>query len=91
MKVLGATRAQIAGIYALEYGVIGIATGLIALALGTAAAEAVMERVFAVPFDFDPAAVLITVAGGAAATLGFGLVAAWSALAARPAALLRHP
>ena len=91
MKVLGATRAQIAGIYALEYGLIGIATGLIALALGTAAAEAVTERVFAVPFDFDPAAVLITVAGGAAATLGFGLVAAWSALAARPAELLRHP
>src|SRR5208282_4877229 len=52
MKVLGATRAQIAGIYALEYGLIGVATGVIALAAGTAAAEAVTERVFAVPFDF---------------------------------------
>jgi len=91
MKVLGATRAQIAGIYALEYGFIGLATGLIALAAGTAAAQAITERVFAVAFDFDPGAVLATVLGGMIATLGFGLIAAWSALAARPAALLRYP
>lgn len=91
MKVLGATRAQIAAIYAMEYGLIGSATGLIALAAGTAAAEAVTERVFAVPFDFDAGAVLITILGGTLATLGFGLVAAWAALSARPASLLRHP
>ena len=91
MKVLGATRAQIAFVYALEYGFIGLATGLIALAAGTAGAQAVTERVFAVAFDFDPGAVLTTVLGGVVATLGFGLIAAWSALAARPAELLRHP
>jgi putative ABC transport system permease protein len=91
MKVLGATRRQIAAIYAIEYGIIGLATGLIALGAGTAAADAITQRVFAVPFDFDIAAVLTTVLGGTMATLGFGLVAAWSALAARPAELLRHP
>ena len=91
MKVLGATRAEIALIYAIEYGLLGLATGLIAIAAGTAAAEAVTERVFAVAFDFDAGAVLTTVLGGVVATLGFGLIAAWSALAARPAALLRHP
>jgi putative ABC transport system permease protein len=91
MKVLGATRAQIAFVYAIEYGFIGLATGLIALAAGTAGAEAVTERVFAVAFDFDAGAVLTTILGGMVATLGFGLIAAWSALAARPAQLLRHP
>jgi len=91
MKVLGATRAQIAGIYALEYGLIGMATGLIALVLGTAAAAVITARVFAVALDFDLGAVLTTVLGGTLATLGFGLVAAWAALAAKPAALLRHP
>lgn len=91
MKVLGATRAQIAFVYAIEYGFIGLATGLIALAAGTAGAQAVTERVFAVAFDFDAGAVLTTILGGMAATLGFGLIAAWSALAARPAQLLRHP
>ena len=90
MKVLGATRTQIVTVYALEYGVLGIATGAIALAAGTAGAYAVAWRVFDVPFVFPPGAVFATVAGGAAATLGFGLAAAWSALAARPAALLRQ-
>ncbi len=90
MKVLGATRSQIAGIYALEYGLIGGATGLIALAAGTAAAYGVSERVFAVPLVFDFGTVLATVLGGSIATLSFGLVAAWSALAARPAEQLRH-
>ncbi|MGB8365851.1 MAG: ABC transporter permease [Rhizomicrobium sp.] len=91
MKVLGATRVQIAGIYALEYGLIGAATGLVALAAGTAAAYGVSERIFAVPLVFDFGTVLATVLGGSLATLGFGLVAAWSALAARPAEQLRHP
>jgi putative ABC transport system permease protein len=91
MKVLGATRAQIAFIYAMEYGLIGIATGLIALAMGTAAAYGVTERLFAVPFVFDFGTVLATVFGGSLATLGFGLIAAWSALAARPAEQLRRP
>jgi putative ABC transport system permease protein len=91
LKVLGASRLQIAGIYAVEYGLIGAATGLIALAAGTAAAWAVAARVFDVPFAFDLGAVLITVVGGALATLGFGIVAAWAALAAKPAELLRHP
>jgi putative ABC transport system permease protein len=91
MKVLGATRGEIALVYALEYGLLGLATGIIALIAGTAAAQAVTERVFAVAFDFDLRAVLLTVLGGMIATLGFGLVAAWAALAARPAELLRHP
>ena len=32
LKVLGATRARIALVYAIEYGVLGLATGVIALA-----------------------------------------------------------
>ena len=90
LKVLGATRGQIAAVYALEYGLIGLATGAIALVAGTVAAEAVAERVFAVPFDFDTGTALLTVLGGTVATLGFGLAAAWAALAAKPAELLRH-
>ena len=89
LKVLGATRARIVGIYALEYGLIGLLTGLLALGAGTLAASIVAKEVFNLGFVFDPGAAVLTVAGGAAATLGFGLVAAWAALAAKPAALLR--
>lgn len=91
LKVLGATRARIAAIYAAEYGIIGVLTGLLALAAGTFAAAEVADFVFDVPFAFDAAAALLTVLGGGAATLIFGLVAAWAALAARPAEILRNP
>jgi putative ABC transport system permease protein len=91
LKVLGATRAHIAGVYALEYGLIGALTGIIALGAGTLAAWLIVKRVFDVPFVFDWCAALLTVVGGGAATLIFGLIAAWSALSARPSALLRNP
>jgi putative ABC transport system permease protein len=91
LKVLGATRAQIAAVYAIEYGVIGILTGLLALAAGTLAAWLVTQNVFDVSLEFDTGAVLLIVVGGGTATLAFGLVAAWAALAAKPAGLLRSP
>ncbi len=89
LKVLGATRGRIAMIYAAEYGLIGLLTGCLALAAGTLAAAIVANQVFDVPFAFDAAAALVTILGGGAATLLFGLIAAWAALSARPAAILR--
>ena len=91
MKVLGATRGQIAGIYAVEYGLVGALAGLIALAAGTAAAAVVAREVFDVALVFDARAVLLTVVGGGAATLAFGLLSALAALSARPASRLRSP
>ena len=85
LKVLGATRARIAGIYAMEYGLLGIVTGALALGAGTLAAWIVARKVFDVPFAFDLRAALLTVLGGGAATLLFGIAAAWTALSARPA------
>jgi putative ABC transport system permease protein len=91
MKVLGATRGQIATVFGLEYAFIGALTGVLALAAGSAAAWLVAVFVFEVPLVFDPAAAIFTVAGGATVALAFGLVAAWAALAAKPAGHLRNP
>jgi putative ABC transport system permease protein len=91
LKVLGATRGRIAAIYAIEYGLIGVLTGALALGAGTLGAWLTVKYVFDVPFIFDTNAALLTVVGGGAATLAFGLIAAWAALAARPASLLRAP
>jgi putative ABC transport system permease protein len=91
LKVLGATRARIASVYAIEYGLIGVITGAIALAAGTLGAWLVVKYVFDVDLVFDAGAALLTVVGGGAATLLFGLGAAWAALSAKPAALLRAP
>jgi len=89
LKVLGATRARIALVYMIEYGVLGAATGLIALLAGTLAAWAIAYSILDVPFTFDGRAVIVTVAGGGAATLLFGLLGALGALRARPARRLR--
>jgi putative ABC transport system permease protein len=89
LKVVGATRVQIALVYVLEYGLLGLATGVVALAAGTLAAALAARHVLDVPFVFDPGAVLVTVVGGGTATLLFGLLGALAALAARPAARLR--
>ncbi|HTQ12471.1 MAG TPA: FtsX-like permease family protein [Rhizomicrobium sp.] len=91
LKVLGATRAKIAAVYALEYGTIGLVTGALALGAGALAAWAVARYVFEVRLVFSLATALVTIMGGGAATLLFGLAAAWAALSARPAQLLRAP
>jgi len=89
LKVLGATRARIALVYVIEYGVLGAATGVIALLAGTLAAAVIAWSILDVPFVFDAGAALITVLGGGAATLLFGLLGAASALSVRPARRLR--
>jgi putative ABC transport system permease protein len=89
LKVLGATRPRIALVYAIEYGVLGLATGVIALVAGTLAAWAIAFFLLDVPLSFDARAVIVTVAGGGAATLLFGLLGALGALRSRPGRLLR--
>jgi putative ABC transport system permease protein len=91
MKVVGATRAQIALVYACEYGLLGILAGGIALLAGTAAGYGVARWVFEVPFVFDARALLLTVLGGGALTIVFGLLAALADLTAKPAGRLRNP
>jgi len=90
LKVVGATRMQIALVYVLEYGLLGVATGVIALAAGTLAASLIARQILDTAFVFDARAALWTVAGGGAATLLFGLVGAIAALNSRPAARLRN-
>jgi len=91
MKVLGATRAQIALIYGLEYGLLGILSGVIALLAGAGAAFGIAHWIFVVPLAFDPLALVLTVAGGGSLTLALGLLAAIAALSVKPAARLRNP
>ena len=89
LKVLGATRVRIALVYVIEYGALGAATGVLALAAGTLAAWVIATSILDVPFTFDAQAVFVTVAGGGAATLLFGLIGALGALGSRPARRLR--
>jgi putative ABC transport system permease protein len=91
LKVLGATRARLGAVYAVEYGLLGALAGCAALLAGTLAAWAVAYWVLDIAFVFAGRAVLFTIAGGALGTLILGLSGGFAALAAKPAARLRNP
>jgi putative ABC transport system permease protein len=90
LKVLGATRAKLAAVYAVEYGVLGALAGVTALAAGSLASWAVAKYVLDMPLVFVPSVLLVTVAGGAVATLAIGLAGGFAALSAKPARRLRN-
>jgi putative ABC transport system permease protein len=89
LKVQGATRGRILLVHAIEFALLGLATGLLALLAGTAGAWAISRFILDIAFVFDTRAALITVAGGAASVLAFGLIGAAAALGVRPAKVLR--
>jgi putative ABC transport system permease protein len=87
--VLGASRGQVLLAYAVEYGAVGLIAAVAGVALGTAAAWPVVTQVFKAQWSVDWAGVLALIVGAAGLALGGGLLAAWQALAQRPAPVLR--
>ena len=90
LKTLGATRAQILGTQALEYGLLAAMLALVALALGMGAACFVITQVFEFGWAPDWGVVLATLGGGALLTLGIGLAGSIPLISVRPATALRQ-
>ncbi|HEX8446041.1 MAG TPA: FtsX-like permease family protein [Sphingomonas sp.] len=90
LKMLGARRAQVLAVQAIEYAILAAVVSLIALAVGTGAGWYVVVRVFRLEWAPDWGVVLATLGSGVVLILGIGLVGAWPALAARPARALRE-
>ncbi len=90
LKTLGATRTQLLGGQALEYGLLAAILALVALALGSAAAWFVIVEVFDFTWSPDWPVVLATLGGGALLTLGIGLAGSIPLLSVRPARALRQ-
>ena len=76
--------------YAIEYGLLGAATAVVAGLIGTIAAWAVVTRLMQFEWLFQPWIVVATLAGSAALTLAFGFVGTWRALGDKAAPLLRN-
>jgi putative ABC transport system permease protein len=89
LKVLGATRAQILGVQAIEYILLSAIVAGVALVLGLGAAWYVVVQIFQFEWLPDVAAVLLTLGAGVGLTLIIGLVGSLPVLAARPAQALR--
>jgi putative ABC transport system permease protein len=90
MKVLGATRARIAGIFAWEFAALGLATAIAAIAVGTVAAWLVVTRLMNLEWTFLPTVAISVALGAMVLTLAFGLAGTLAALRQRPLALLRN-
>jgi putative ABC transport system permease protein len=90
LKVLGATRIRIVKTYLLEYGLLGLATALIASVIGSVGAWLVVTEVMRGEFVLSIPVVATTAAVAAGITLTLGFIGTWRALGVRPAGLLRN-
>jgi putative ABC transport system permease protein len=88
-KTLGATRARILGAELLEYGVLGLATALLAVLIATLTAWALCKWAFEVKFVFSAGAAAGTVLLALLFVLAIGTVATWRVLSAKAAPYLR--
>ena len=89
-KVLGATRRQLLKAYVLEYGIVGLATGLIAVIVGTAIAWAVVVHAMQTEWIFLPAVAAAAAAGAIAVTMIAGFAGTWRVLGEKAARHLRN-
>jgi putative ABC transport system permease protein len=90
LKVLGATRRDLIASFLIEYGLLGLATAVIAGALGTLGGWLVVTRIMHAEWTFLPATLALVIALCAAITVCFGLVGTWRALGQKAAPLLRN-
>ncbi|TDI59628.1 MAG: FtsX-like permease family protein [Alphaproteobacteria bacterium] len=89
LKVLGATRRQVAMVYLLEYALMGLVTALAAMGLGTLAAWLVMTGIMGASWVWQPWVLIGTALGGMFVTILFGFLGTWRALGAKAAPILR--
>jgi putative ABC transport system permease protein len=90
LKVLGATRRQIAGSFLIEYALMGLAASLLAAIIGSVAAYFLLTRVMHAPWSFLAGDVAATTLFATGFTLLAGFAGTWRALGAKAAPFLRN-
>ena len=90
LKTLGATRTTLVRAYVLEYGLIGLATAIFALAFGAVASWFVVARIMTLPSEFSASIAIVTLVGALIVTVGTGLAGTWRILGQKAAPVLRE-
>ncbi|WP_420604400.1 ABC transporter permease [Methylobacterium sp.] len=90
LKVLGVRRRDVVLIHAVEFALLGLVTGVIAAAVGTAAAWGVTTRVLEQEWRFLPEVVAGTLGLCILLTVSLGLFGTWRALAEPSSSHLRN-
>jgi putative ABC transport system permease protein len=90
LKTFGATRARLLAAYAFEYLLIGVATVLFGVAMGTLAADLIVTRVMEFPFIFVTGQAAGAALAAVLVTVVLGLAGTFTALGRKPAEVLRN-
>ncbi|WP_262030328.1 ABC transporter permease [Microvirga sp. Mcv34] len=90
LKTLGATRTRLISAYALEYGLLGLATAVFGLLAGTLAAYFIITRVMSLSFTLDLSGAVLASALAVLVSVGLGLMGTWRILSQKPALYLRN-
>jgi putative ABC transport system permease protein len=89
-KVLGSTRRDVVGVFALEYALLGGFSALLATAVGISGALGIMRAAqMDLGFSVDPLLIIGVLIGAIALTIVTGALTTWSALSTKPAQYLR--
>ncbi len=89
-KAIGMTRGQVAALFVAEYGLAGVAGGLIGATAGVAIGAVALTRGFQIPWSFEPGLLLAAALGTGVLAAAAGLAASLQPLAERPIEALRH-
>ena len=89
LKTLGATRRRIAGIFSVEFLVLGAVAGVMGSLLASGFAAMVLKFLMEIEFHFDPVANLTAIALAALIAAGAGWAASFPILGRRPLEILR--
>ncbi len=90
LKMLGGTSGDIAKGYLWEYGLVAVASAVIALGIGSLGAYIFLTRVLTVGWSFPPLLAAGIIALSLAVTLSVGFLGSWRALRAKAAPYLRN-
>ena len=90
LRTLGATRRRLLAAYAFEYLLLGLATAVFGVAVGSIAAFFVVRDVMNLSFAWLPLPAFAAALGALAVTVVLGLLGTFTALGHKPALVLRN-
>ena len=90
LKALGATRTLIAGTFAIEYLLVGLVGGTMAIGLSSALSWLVLTYIFELSWSLQPTVLLTGLLFTMLLTLAVGFLSTFRILGQRPLVILRH-
>ncbi len=90
LKTLGASRLKIAGVFSMEFLILGLVAGLMGSLLAMGFSGIVLKRLLKADFQIALAPNLLSIAGTALIAIAAGWLASWRILGQKPLEVLRE-